>query len=326
MSKVRLALVGALVLAFASAPAHAVSLLGPSELYSTPVGSAPGAIAWSPTSAKLFVGNTGSGTVSVIDELQGAVTEEIPVGPAPQGIVVDPAQDRVYVALGLTDKIAVLNALTGAFVRDFTVPQCAGVTGPWGLAVNPATSILYVACYSANELVSVQDTTGAILHAVATGSGPLGVVVDPTTNFVYLGQYGESEIRIIDGASLTTIGRLRAGIFGGVWGLALDPLTHRVFAANFKQGTIQVILASHVIATYGGFSGPEWIGFDPLRDEVWVPENTASSRVTAVDPITGATTPVAISGTQPTAVAVDPILGIAYSTDYGTTSVSAIRE
>lgn len=326
MKKARILLVSIVASWLLALPATALAAPGvfePFELFTVPVGSAPGAIAHSPDTGKVFVGNTGSGTVSVIDEATGEVFRTVAVGPAPHGIAINPATARVYVALGETNKVAVLNAVNGAALRaPITIPQCTGVTGPWGIAVHPGTDIVYVACYSAGFLVAVDGITGVVLRSVATGGGPLGVVVDPATNLVYLGMFGESHIRILDAVTLDTVATVRSGISAGVWGLALDPATHRVFAANFFNGTITTILGARVIGTAGGFSGPEWIAFDAARNNVWVPE-FHSNRVTALDTLTGDVFPVAITGTRPTAVAVNPA-GFVYSANFGTLNVSVI--
>ncbi len=321
MKKARVYLLAIAAIFALSTSAAAAVVYEPFEWYTVSVGSAPGAIGWAP--GRVFVANTGSGTVSVIDELTGDVVRTTPVGPAPHGIAVNLVTSRVYVAIGESNKVAVLNSITGNLIGQFTIPQCTGPTGPWGITAHPLTNVVYVGCYSANVLVALDGTTGAILKAVPTGGGPLGVVVDPVTNLVYLGQIGERAIRVLEGSTLLTVTSITRDISAGIWGLALDPVTHRVFAANYLTGTVQTIVGTRVISTTGGFSGPEWIAFDPVRQRVWVPEFNAGNRVTALDTLTGAITPVLISGSKPTSVAVNPA-GLVYSGNFGNLSVSVI--
>ncbi|MGH2829919.1 MAG: hypothetical protein ACRDJM_05500 [Actinomycetota bacterium] len=319
-------LTAALAALFAWSGSAQAIILDPVEINTIPVGSAPGAVAHYPDAGRVFVGNTGSGTVSVIDEYGGFVIRDVAVGPAPHGIAVDRQLSRVYVAIGESNQVVVLNAVNGQRLATFVVPQCTGPTGPWGIDVHPGTGTVYVACYSASQVVALNGLTGAILKAVPAfpNGGALGVVVDAATNRVYVSQFGAPEIRILDAATLEIAGRVTGGIRAGVWGLALDPITHRVAAANFFDGTIQIISGQRVVNTRGGFSGPEWIAFDSLRDRVWIPENTAN-RVTAWDLLTGRVIRVPISGTRPTAVAVNPA-GFVYSANFGTLNVSVIAE
>lgn len=323
MSKVRLLAVPMLVFVlFAATPAGA--LLGtPREVATVRVGSAPGAIAHDPVTRRVFVGNSGSGTVSTIDERTRRVIATTSVGPAPHGLVVDPLRGRVYVAVGETNQVAILDSRTGSVAQaPIAIPQCIGATGAWGMAHNPLTNILYVACYSANVVVSVNASTGTLLRSVGTGGGPLGLAIDPQTGRLYLGMIGERSIRVLDALTLATTANITTD--AGVWGLAFDAVRGRVFAANYLTGTITVIRGTTVTNVYGGFNKPEWISFDPVSNTVWIPEFGAGNRVTGLDARTGQVTPVLISGSKPTATTATPA-GRVYSANFGTLDVSVIE-
>lgn len=321
MSKARLFATSIVVLA-ALAPSPSRALLGtPQQVAVVGVGSAPGAVAHDPLTRRVFVGNTGSGTVSMIDERTNKVIATTAVGPAPHGIVVDALRGRVYVAVGETNRVAILDSRSGSVTQaPIAIPQCTGPTGAWGMAHNPVTNVLYVACYSANTLVSINAQTGTLIRSVGTGGGPLGLAVDPASNRVYLGMIGERSIRVVDGVTLATTGNVATE--PGVWGLAFDAARGRVFAANYLTGTVSVIRGTAVTNVHGGFNKPEWISFDPVTNMVWIPE-FGSNRVTGLDTRTGQVTPVAISGTKPTATTATPG-GRIYSANFGSLNVSVI--
>lgn len=321
MIKARLFVVSAFVVA-GLMPFAAHALPGsPVEIATVRVGSAPGAVAHDPITRRVFVGNTGSGTVSTIDERTQKVVATAFVGPAPHGLVVDPLRRRVYVAVGETNQVAILDSLTGSVAQaPIVIPQCTGPTGAWGMALNPIGNVLYVACYSANVVVSLDAASGTLIRSVATGGGPLGMAYDVASNRLYVGMIGERSIRIMNGTSLATAGSVP--VDAGVWGLAADPIRGRIFAANYLTGTITVIRGTTVQNVFGGFTGPEWISFDPVSNMVWVPETNAN-RVSGVDVVTGTVTPVAISGTKPVATTATP-RGRVYSANFGSLSVSII--
>jgi YVTN family beta-propeller protein len=322
MAKARALLLFAIAFVLlAAGPAHGIFV--PREVDVIPVQSAPGAIGESSALGRLYVGNTGSGTVSIIDEASRKVIGTTSVGPAPHGIAVNNSSGRVYVAIGESNYVAVLNAASGAVIANFVIPQCTGPTGPWGIAVHPATGVVYVACYSAGRLVALNGTSGAILGSVTTAGGPLGVAVDPGQNLVYLGHFGSPEIRVLDAATLATTSRITKDVDVQTWGIAVDPVTHRLFVANFLRGTVSAFLNGKRIMFAAGLAGPEWISVDSSRDRVWVPEFNAIHRVSAVDGTTGIVFPVAISGSNPTATAVNP-MGVAYSTNMQSLNVSVI--
>jgi YVTN family beta-propeller protein len=90
------------------------------------VGTDPYGIAVSSDSARLYVANRGSDTVSVIDIATDTVVATIPVGAAPAGISAHPDGRRVYVANSGGDTVSVVDVLSGAVVR--TIPVGAQ---PW---------------------------------------------------------------------------------------------------------------------------------------------------------------------------------------------------
>lgn len=297
-------------------------VLEPTEVGSFAVGSAPAAIGHYILGQRVFVGNSGSGTVSMIDEVFGDVTSTF-VGAAPHGIAVDQLRARVYVSLGETNRVAVLNALTGNLSGTFSFPLCTNTpVGPWGIAVHPLTGTVYIACYSANRLIAFDGATGSVIASALMGGGPIGVAVDPLSNLVYVSQFGASEIRILNATTLARVSSVRTGIRPGVHAVTVDPILHRVWAANFFDGTVQEIIFNRVVSTVGGFDRPMWLTYDIGRDRVWIPES-GSDRVTMLDPLTGQIFPIAISGFRPTAVVANP-LGFVYSANFGSLTVTQI--
>lgn len=318
-----------LVLMIAS-PSSAI-IIFPQEIDVLPAGSAPGAVAVHPALPRAYVANTGDGTVTTFNTLTGETVRTEPVGPAPHGIAVNPVLNRVYVAIGESNFVAILSATTGAVIQaPINIPNCRnGLAGPWGVAVHPITGIVYVACETGGPsgkgtVWAINGISGiGITSRPTPGTAPLGVALDPTTNLVYVGYAGSPWIDVFDGATLATVSTIRQGLTMGTWGVAVDPVTHRVAAVSYFTNTLYVWAGGRNILKVGGLAGPEWIAFDSLRNRIWVPENKAD-RVTAVDATTGSAFPVAISGTAPTAVAVHPVLGVAYSANFGTADVSVI--
>ena len=62
-----------------------------------PVGSQPGGILRNPTNNNLYVTNSGSSTVSVINPTTNVVTGTIPTGSTPAGIAYNTNNNHIYV-------------------------------------------------------------------------------------------------------------------------------------------------------------------------------------------------------------------------------------
>lgn len=320
-----------LVLFFA-APSNAL-IIFPEQIEVMPAGSAPGAVAVHPILPRAYVANTGDQTVTTYNTLTGEILNTVGTeGGAPHGIAVNPILNRVYVANGESNFVSILSATNGQVVQaPINIPDCLGSTGtgPWGVAVHPLTGLVYVACHSGGPtdrgtIWAINGVSGiGVASRVTSGVAPLGVAVDPLTNLVYVGYAGTPQIDVLDGATLGTVSTIRQGLTMGTWGVAVDPITHRVAAVSYFTDTLYIWAGGRLVRSVDGLSGPEWIAFDGLRNRIWVPENKAD-RVTAVDALTGTTFEVSITGSKPTAVAVHPVLGIAYSANFGTADVSVI--
>ncbi|MFN3006305.1 beta-propeller fold lactonase family protein [Mycolicibacterium wolinskyi] len=96
------------------------------------VGSSPSALALSPNGTKLYVVNTGSGTVSVIDTATNVRIDadptssslDIRVGGAPTSVALSPDGSLAYVANG-PDTISVINTKTNTVARTVTIDPTA---------------------------------------------------------------------------------------------------------------------------------------------------------------------------------------------------------
>lgn len=96
------------------------------------VGQAPHGIATSPDGRWLYVANTGSNTVSVIDTLNDKITGTIAVGRAPIGLATDKTGLLVVVTNFGSNSVSVIDSLTGSVIR--TVSLGTG-TNPFGVVI-----------------------------------------------------------------------------------------------------------------------------------------------------------------------------------------------
>jgi trimeric autotransporter adhesin len=88
------------------------------------------AIDLSSSPAKVYVGNTGAGTISVIRTDNNAIDGTITVGSYPYGIGIQTASGKAYGAIFLDDTVSVINTTTKTIIT--TIP---GLNGPYGVAV-----------------------------------------------------------------------------------------------------------------------------------------------------------------------------------------------
>jgi YVTN family beta-propeller protein len=152
---------------------------------SMPFGDYPTEIATSPDGNKVYVINSGSNTISVIDTAINNVTGNVSVGDGPSDIAVSPDGTNIYVTNWRSNNVSVINAATNNVTT--TIP--VGLT-PFGVAITPDGKKVYVAnsaIYSSGyeDNVSVIDTvtnkvTATVNTRKYTMNCPTGVVIGPS--------------------------------------------------------------------------------------------------------------------------------------------------
>lgn len=108
------------------------------------VGQSPMAVAINPMTNILYVANSDSSTVSVIDGKTSKVSRSIPVIFWPVGIAVNPLTNKIYV-INNGGEVSVIDGRTyrtvSLSVSSTRCPQCeVSPNQPIGIAVNPSTN------------------------------------------------------------------------------------------------------------------------------------------------------------------------------------------
>ncbi|MGA9170802.1 MAG: YncE family protein, partial [Nitrososphaeraceae archaeon] len=75
-----------------------------------PVGDGPHGIAYDPANGQIYVANTFSNNISVIDGSKNSVISTIRVGANPYGVVYNPANHDIYVANYSSNTISIIHA------------------------------------------------------------------------------------------------------------------------------------------------------------------------------------------------------------------------
>ncbi len=255
---------------------------------SVPVGNGPVSIAVNQLTDTVYVVNSNSNTVSVINgaacnarNISGCSHRPpaVAVGNNPVDVAVNQATDTVYVANwgnGTGTTVSVIDGRTcngqvtsGCGQRHATVTIG---TGPAGVIVDQSTDTVYAGTIAPDgaEAVSVIDgaacngaRTSGCRHKptsvpVGTGSASYNVAfaVDQTTKTLYVANWASNTLSMIDTATCngTTTSSCQqappiARVGRGPDGIALDFATHTVYVANVTDDTISVLDAATCNAT-----------------------------------------------------------------------------
>ena len=157
-----------------------------------PVGSKPNSIAFG--LGNIYVTNSGSNTISVIDGKTNKVVATIPVGASPHDII-GSMLGKLYVTNSGSNTISVIDGNTNKVVATIPVSNF-----PRGIAV--ADNGLIYTTNSGSDNVSVIDgKTNKVVATIPSGYLPNGVASDETYSKIYVTNSGSNNISVINGVN-----------------------------------------------------------------------------------------------------------------------------
>jgi DNA-binding beta-propeller fold protein YncE len=256
----------------------------------------PCSLAVNSSTNKVYVRNWGSANVTVIDGgTNSTATVTDPNAPQPQecsgAVAVNPTTNRIYVANGGSSGPGNISVINGATNSTTTVSD-PSAADPIAIAINPVTNRVYVANngdLGANHgnVTVIDGNTNAITTITdPRASLPYSIAVDSVTNKVYVTNAGSENVTVIDGMtnSTITVTDPNASPLAGLSALrpvavAVNETTHAVYVANGGCDDV------YQCATGSG------------QGSVTVIDGRTNSLTTIINP----------SGTNPEAVAVNPL-------------------
>jgi YVTN family beta-propeller protein len=168
------------------------------------VGSKPFGIAVNTKTNKLYVTNTGSNDISVIDGASNAVVATItdPNAVLPIAVAVNPTTNTIYVANSQSNNVTVIDGASDSITATIAVG-----TAPSGLDVDSQTNSIYIANAGnsqAGDPGNITVINGATKATQALSDpkakNPVAVAANPVTNKIYVANSGSNNVTVIDGA------------------------------------------------------------------------------------------------------------------------------
>ena len=282
---------------------------------SIPVGHAPNCIVVDAAVNRIYVVNTGSGNISVIDGSTDRVVKTLPGEEHPYAIGFDAALHRAYVTNTYSNKVTIIDTATDtvqplpvgskdyvetdarrrrAFFISYEDPTLTivdasnaihhedlGLSHPWGLAVDEQRGIVYVTEIGKNRLIAYHEEDGRT-DRIPTGAMPDAVVIDETANRIYVANYVGDSVTVIDGATMKPVATIAAGHHPQA--LAVDGKRHRIFVANTHSNDATVIdgATNRALGTIPAGTNPYAVAIEPESGDAYV-ANYGSHPLTKLD-------------------------------------------
>jgi prepilin-type N-terminal cleavage/methylation domain-containing protein len=208
-----------------------------------PVGSSPIDVAINPKTNRVYVTNSGSNTVSVIDGATDTILgTPIPVGTSPRFIAVNPANNKIYVSNVTGKTVSVINGATNAVSPPLSFTVGGTAMAPGAITVNPVNNDVYVMpSGSVAGFMRIDGSTDAATEMATPGGLPLsaptsGVAINAKTNTGYL--LGAGTLIAIDGSThAMTTHSLVVPVITNQSFLTVDPAKNRIYITGTRSFT-----------------------------------------------------------------------------------------
>ena len=219
-----------------AAPATTV-LTSPTTLAPLPaggvrVGTDPTAVAIDPRTGRIYVANSGSLSVTVLDGSTRGVVATVSLPSRPWNIALNQRTGRVYVTTA-ESAVTVIDTSTNSVSATVPLPS-----RPWGIAVNHRANRIYVATSDASVAV-IDGDRDAVAGSIPVPTRPWAVAVIPETNRVYVTSQESRTLSVIDGATGTVVSNI--DIRTRACGVATNPRTNRIFVTSLDASAVTVV-------------------------------------------------------------------------------------
>jgi YVTN family beta-propeller protein len=276
------------------------------------VGMTPSAIAVNAATNKIYVANSYSNNVTVIDGATNA-TSTVIAGTGPIAIAVNAATNKIYVANYNSDNVTVIDGAT-----NMASTVSVG-TNPFAIAVNAVTNKIYVANINSDNVTIIDGATN-MASTVNAGNSPRAIAVNAATNKIYVANFNSANVTVIDGAT-DMASTVNAGT--NPFAIAVNAATNKIYVANYGSANVTVIDGvTNMASTVNAGTGPRAIAVNAATNKIYV-ANYGSANLTVIDGVTNMASTVN-AGTNPFAIAVNVATNKIYVTNYGSGNVTVI--
>jgi YVTN family beta-propeller protein len=241
-----------------------------------PVGDDPSHLELSHDDRRLYVANSGSDDVTIIDTVTDQVIATAQTGKRPLLPCVAPNGNSVYLPSG-PDRTATVLGAEGEFRK--TVPVGAA---PHDLAVSPDSRWAYQPNSVAHTVTVIDGRNYSVAGEVKVGLGPGHIVFDPESRFAYVANTVSNDVTVIDTGTHEAVATIPAGAGAHLPALSADG--RYGYVANFAADDLTVwdtkdhrVIARIPVGIY-----PHFFALSP--DGKWiVVSNTGESSVCIID-------------------------------------------
>ena len=249
-------------------------------------GQSPNAVAVNSVTNKIYIANSGSNDVTVVDGATNTVsTINDTHATSPVAIAVNSLTNMVYVANSGSNNVSVFSGATGSTPAAYvtTITNGNGL-GPSAIAVDANLNQVYATNSTSGNVSVINGATNAITATVFSGPGPSAVAVNSATGFFYVVNAGDNSVAIFNGNTNTIAGSASMGSNANPFAVGVNEATDQIYVSNNGtnnviqiDGGTQAITGSPI--SNGNAIGLQGIAINPVTNQIFVAANSGNTLV-----------------------------------------------
>jgi YVTN family beta-propeller protein len=271
----------------------------------------------SPDHARLYVANSGSNDVSVVDtatdtviasgrtgrrpllpcvasdgslflpsgpdetvtalDAQGQPLATLPVGSSPHDIAVSPDARWAYQPNSGSHSVTVIDAQRRTVAGEFKVGL-----GPGHIAFTEDSRLAFVANTMSDDVSVVEVASHEVVGTIPAGAGAHMPALSQDGRTGYVADFAGDQLTVWDVARREAVGAIPVGIYPHIFGISPDSAW--LVVSNTGESSVCIVdaQARRTVATLGVGGGPGHVAFDPQGECAFV-GCQLSNQVAAID-------------------------------------------
>ena len=281
-------------------------------------GLEPNNAAFDSSNGYIYVTNSGSDTVSVINGKNNSVIKTITVGSNPDGAAFDSSNGYIYVTNFCSDTVSVINSSNNNVFKTITLSSL-----PLRAVFDSSNGYVYVTNFCSDIVSVINGKNNSVIKTITVGSNTRGEAFDSSNGYVYVTNCGSNTVSVINGANNNVINTITVG--SSPFGAAFDSSNGYVYVTNGGSNTVSVINGSSnsIFKTITVGSSPRGVAFDSSNGYVYV-TNGGSNTVSVINGSNNNVFKTITVGSSPFGAAFDSSNGYVYVTNYCSGSISIL--
>ncbi|WP_371503811.1 glutaminyl-peptide cyclotransferase [Nitrosopumilus adriaticus] len=216
-----------------------------------------------------------SGTLTIIDGIEGKVINSKKIGESLWDIAINENNNKLYISDLIKNEIIVLDKDNFKVIKSISVNS-----SPWSIAINQNTNKVYVASGTSEAINVIDGKTDNLIHEINPGVKPWGLSINEKSNVIYVSSWDSNEITVIDIQNDQIIYQIP--IISGAWQMTTNQNNGITIISNEHSNELYILDEnSRKIQTISVLDSPQSMIASPTSNIIYV-TNPLSNSVSSV--------------------------------------------